>query len=198
MKIKPLYIYGAVIVLVIAFLLIFSTDSSKNADKKGGPLTGQEMPQDDIHKGLGNPSGANVPEEIKVKMEELKKAYEANPSDTLKARQYADFVAAGHRADEAIPVYEKILAKNSKRSDIRITLAQIYFDKGDYNKSEELINSILSYDRNNQLAQYNLGVLAAAKGDKAKARSIFQKIMKDYPKSAIAIDAEKAIVSIEK
>ncbi|HEX2868831.1 MAG TPA: tetratricopeptide repeat protein [Ignavibacteriales bacterium] len=191
MKIKPLYIYIGVVVLAVAFLVIFSTVKS---DKTG--TTSQNMPQDEIHKGLTQgkgPSSADLSEDIKQKMASLKESYEKNPDDTLKAREYAEFMAAAHKPDVAIPIYENILKKAPRRTDIRFSLGLVYYNQGNFDKAEELVKSVLSYDKNNVQAQYNLGAVAASRGEVNKARSIWQDIIKNYPKSEYATMAQEAI-----
>ncbi|MCU7503211.1 MAG: tetratricopeptide repeat protein [Ignavibacteria bacterium] len=190
MKIKPFYIYIGVVAAAIVFLIIFST---VNTDKAG--LNGK-MPQDAVHQGLKQgqgPSAADLSADIKNKMSALKSNYEKNPDDTLNAREYAEFLAAAHRPEVAIEIYENILKKAPKRTDIRFSLGLIYYERRDFNKAEELVNSVLGYDRNNVQAKYNLGAIASSRGDIAKARAIWQDIVKNYPKTEFATMAAEAI-----
>ncbi|MGE5399917.1 MAG: tetratricopeptide repeat protein [Ignavibacteriales bacterium] len=193
MKIKPIYIYAGVIVAAVIFLIIFSTGDKKNSSNPAN----SEMPKDEIHKGLtpgsGGVSGADVSAEVKQKMEALRQAYEKNPDDTLKTREYAEFLSAAHKPDQAIPLYENILKKGPQRTDIRFSLGLVYYNKGDFTKAEELVNSVLQYDKNNVQAEYNLGAIAASRGDNAKAKSIWQGIIKDHPNSEFAPLAKEAI-----
>ncbi len=83
MKIKSLYIYGTAILLVIALIVITSTDNSevKNSIVNNPQAT---MPQDDIHKGLSNnqgagPSKTDVKPEFWENLEKMGKVVEANP-----------------------------------------------------------------------------------------------------------------------
>src|SRR4030067_408304 len=101
MKIKPLYLYGGILVLATVFLIFFTSrkdsDSSENISKN-------EVPDDDIHKGLKNPNQSpgkeNVSSEVKHQLEMLKKSVEENPNDTLKMREYADLLATAHHPEE--------------------------------------------------------------------------------------------------
>ena len=97
------------------------------------------MPMDEVHKKLNNgmtqnPSGSNVSEEVKHKLDVMKKAVDANPSDTLKMREYADFLAAAHKPDDALLYYQKIIDKDKKRKDIYFSMTLIYYTKGDLGK----------------------------------------------------------------
>jgi tetratricopeptide (TPR) repeat protein len=140
------------------------------------------MPDDDVHKQLKSPGGnspgkENVSEEYRKKLAELKEAVDSNPSDTLAMRNYADFLSASHKMNEAIPYYEKILEVNPKRADIYFSLALIYYNKQDLVKCEDLNNSVLSFDPKNQMALYNLGAIAATQGKKDKAKEFWNKVV---------------------
>ena len=76
-------------------------------------------------------------------------------------RDYADFLSASHKMNEAITYYEKILEINPKRADIHFALAVIYFNKQDFQKCEDENNKVLTFDPKNQMALYNLGAIAA-------------------------------------
>lgn len=205
MKIKPFYIYGGLVLLAIIYLIVFTPgDSTKENNQKSLSQSGQ-MPQDDVHKGLspnagaedGNaPSGSNVNESVIKQMQELKSSYEANPSDTLRAREYAEFMAAAHKPDEAISVYEKILSKYPHKTDIRFSLALIYYNKQNYNKAEEIVKNVLGYDKRNAQAKFNLGAIAASNGDKDKAKVYWEEVEKENPSSQLAADARHAIESL--
>ena len=197
MKFKPLYAYLSLVLVLVVFLIIFS---QKNNNQSATDIASKEMPNDDIHKGLKNgeaPDKSNVSADIIRKMEELKKAAEENPNDTLKMKEYADFLTEAHKPDEAIQYYQKILKVDPKRTDILFSLSFIYYNKQDYNKSEEITNKILSYDKNNPLALYNLGAISATKGDNAKARDIWNKLIEKYPNSEAAAAAKQSLGNLK-
>ncbi len=197
MKFKPLYAYLSLVVILVVFLVVFT---QKNNNQSTTDIANQEIPNDDIHKGLKNgeaPNKSNVSADIIRKMEELKKAAEENPNDTLKLKEYADFLTEAHKPDEAIPYYQKILKVNPKRTDILFSLSFIYYNKQDYNKSEELTNKILSYDKNNPLALYNLGAISATKGDNEKAKDIWNKLIEKYPNAEAARAAKQSLENLK-
>ena len=195
MKIKPLYIYTGVVVLAIIFLVFFT---SRNDSDIPGNINTNQMPDDDVHKGLKDqvqapPGKGNVSSEIKHRLEMLKKAVEENPKDTLKMKEYADFLASAHHPDEAIKYYYNILNINPRRSDILFSLAYIYYNKKNYEKAEEVISKILLYEPDNTQAIYNLGAIAASNGDKQKAKAQWEKLVKNYPGSDEAKLAEGSL-----
>ena len=185
MKFKMAYLYIILGLGVVVTLFVLAGNNNK-PDEPTQNVSGQQIPNDEVHKGLqnpmdGNPSKSNVSQEVYEKMGRLKKEVEANPNDTLKMREYADFMAAAHRPDEAIIYYNKILKVNPRRIDILFDLSMIFYGRQDYQKAEDYTNRILSSDKNNTQALYNLGAIAASKGEKDRAKSIWTNLITNYP-----------------
>lgn len=181
MKFKPIYVYGILAVAAVALLIIVGIRETSNSSEVQ-ISTDQSMPDDDVHKQLKNqmntsPGKENVSDEYRKKLSELKEAVESNPSDTLAMRNYADFISASHKMNEAIPYYEKILEVNPKRADIYFSLALIYYNKQDLVKCEQLNNNVLSFDPKNQMALYNIGAIAATQGNKEKAKDFWNRVI---------------------
>ena len=200
MKFRIAYLYIILALGVVITLLFLAGRDNNGTEPAAGNIENQQVPNDEIHKGLGNPGGSNpskgnVSQEFYQKMDMLKKDVEANPNDTAKIKQYADFIAAAHKPEQAIPYYEKILKVDPERNDILFSLSMIYFSKQDYKKAEEYTNRVLDNDKNNTQAMYNLGAIAASKGDKARAKEIWNRLVSAYPGDEAA---ELAKSSLEK
>ncbi|MEW6196004.1 MAG: tetratricopeptide repeat protein [Bacteroidota bacterium] len=195
MKLKPIYIYIIVFAAFIVGIILFS------GTEKGNDTSNNNMPNDDIHKGLQNegdtPSKGNVMESAVLKLEELKKAYEKDPNDTLKIREYADMLTMAHKPQEAIALYHKILKVDSKRIDVLLQLTFLHYNNGDLPLAEETTNTILRIDRSSKLASYNLGAIEAAKGNKAKAKEIWESVIKKFPNTTVANIAEQSIKQLD-
>ena len=197
MKFKPIYLYGILVVAIVA-LLIF-VNIQETSDLAEVPVSDdQTMPEDDVHKQLKNSGGnapgkENVSEEYGKRMSELKDAVDKNPTDTLAMRNYADFLSASHKMNEAIPYYEKILSINPKRTDIYFSLALIYYNKQDLVKCEEVNNKVLSFDPKNQMALYNLGAIAATQGKTDKAKEFWNKVISINSKSETGKLAQESL-----
>lgn len=184
MKFKPMYLYGIVALIAIVTLIIVSqtnTDEKVNVD-----ITNKQMPADDVHKKLSNgmmqdPSGSNVSEEVKHKIEVMKKDVDANPDDTLKMREYADFLAAAHKPEEALLYYQKIIDKDKTRKDVFFAITFVHYTKGDFVKAEEVTLHMLQLFPGDPMVRYNWGAIEATKGNKEKAREIWTKLIKDNP-----------------
>jgi tetratricopeptide (TPR) repeat protein len=195
MKIKPIYIYG-VLALAALFVLIFLTD--RGTDEPG--IAGEGMPQDDIHKQFQTdqmPGKGNVSGEFYQQMEALRQDVEKNPNDTTKLKAYADYLTAAHQYDSAIPIYEQILTQDPRRTDIHFALTFIYYTRKDMAKAEEATKKVLSYDRNNLQAQYNMGAIAASKGENERAKDIWTRLSKENPGTKEAELASEGLQRLE-
>src|SRR3972149_4090029 len=160
MKFKPVYFYIGLIIIIITYLVI-SLSNSKNI-KSPDDIRNKDIPKDKIHQemtlpGQQVPGKSNVSAEVFQKLETLKNAFEKNPNDTVKIREYADFLMAAHQTENAIPLYQKLVKLNPGNSDAHFSLTYIYYLKKDFNKAEDETEIILSYDRNNPQALYNKG-----------------------------------------
>jgi tetratricopeptide (TPR) repeat protein len=194
MKIKPVYIYG-ILALGALFVLLFLTN--QGSDEPG--LSGNKMPQDDVHKQFNDtpPGKGNVSGEFYAELEKLRKDVEKDPNDTAKIKAYADYLTAAHQFDGAIPLYEEILDKNPRRTDIYFSLTFVYYNMKELDKAEEMTNRVLSYDKNNLQARYNLGAITAAKGDESTAKDIWNKLVKEYPSSREAGLAKDGLAKLK-
>lgn len=187
MKFKPIYLYAFIALVSVIILIIVASQNSDEPTAISSELN-QNIPNDDVHKNLMNqgsnqPSKENVSEEYRKKMAELKAEVEKNPDDTLALKKYADFLSAAHNMNDAITYYEKILKVNPKRSDVRFALAVIYYHKQDYSKCEDENKQVLSFDPNNQMALYNLGAVAATRGEVNKAKEFWNKVIEINPEN---------------
>ncbi len=197
MKFKPLYFYGAVLFTVVIVLIIVLQQDDKQEAIKNDIVNKQEMPQDDIHSQLGtgddSPGEQNVSEEYHKKLEDLRKAIEQNPGDTLAIRQYADFLAAAHQNDEAVSNYLKILKIDPSRTDILFYLSFIYYNQRNLDKADEYNNSILKLEPDNVQALYNKGSIFATRGDLEQAREIWNRIIVEFSESETSALAKQSL-----
>lgn len=193
MKIKPVFIYlGAFIIVII--LLVITSSGGKTSTPEPQVSEESTMPQDDIHQNLGKaPGTGNVSSEFKQKMEKLKSEYESNPKDTVNSKEYARLLAAAHKPAEALDVYKSILAVNSNRNDIRIELATVYYNLGQFNDAKNEIESVLKQQPDSPDILYNLGAVEAAMGNMQRAKEIWEKVKTDYPGTEAARIAETSL-----
>jgi len=203
-KLSPVVVYPAIMILAAVIIILFSTDfsskKSNDTSSQTGPITSEKLPIDDIHKNMGKevpPSKDNVISGIKKQMETLKVEVQKNPNDTAKVRQYADFLAEGHGQAEAIKYYEMILKKDPKRADILQSLGYIFYMQQDLNNAEAYIAKAYALDKNNYQAFFNLGAIAATKGDNEKAKKIWKEIIAKRPNTEVAKLAQEGLHQLQ-
>lgn len=196
MKLKPIYIYPAVIVIIVAVL--FFTSGSDDIENNVPQSSQQSMPDDDIHKGMGQmseaqPGKGNVKSEVYEQMEAMKKKIDASPSDTTTMLEYADLLYAAHRQSEAQTYYEKILSLDGNRTDILTKLTAIYYNKQDFQAAKEINDKIISIDPNDLFAKYNKGAIAVSLGDRETARKEWTELVEKFPNSEAGVTAKRAL-----
>ncbi|MDP3149404.1 MAG: hypothetical protein Q8N83_09785 [Ignavibacteria bacterium] len=203
-KLSPVVVYPAIMILAAVIIIIFSTDFSSKKNEvtapQAGSITTEKLPNDDVHKNMGKeipPSKDNVISGVKKRMEELKVEVEKNPTDTAKVRMYADMLAEGHGQADAVKYYEMILKKDPKRVDILQSLGYIFYIQQDLNKAEAYISKAYSLDKNNFQTFFNLGAIAATKGDNEKAKKIWNEIIAKRPNSEVAKLAQEGLLQLQ-
>lgn len=196
MKIRPIHIYlGAFIIIVISLVLMTSEDTTSS--QTPGISNQSQIPQDDIHQNLGNaPGSGNVSSEFKENMARLKAGYENNPSDTINALEYARLLAAAHKPNDALEVYNKILEFDLGRTDIRLEVATVYYNMQNFTEAKKQMEAVLAKEPNSPDVQYNLGAIEAALGNPARAKEIWEKVVAEYPSSEAAKIASSSLQNL--
>ncbi len=204
-RIKPLYVYLLLVFSIVVIFYFLSFNNSAGLTSEGSAsvlpdvnINGRQMPEDSIHKGLENPLSPkpnknNVMPEIVKHMNELKKDLDANPGDTSNIREYADFLASAHQSEKALQYYGKILNIDPARIDILNSMVYLYYSNKNYDTAEKYLKKIISIDKNNEDAMYNLGAIYANEGKKDKARQSWENLMRLYPNSSMAQKAGESL-----
>jgi len=203
MKVKPLYMYGTIFVLLVLAIVFTSSNTNQSLNVSPNSASESGIPNDDVHNGItgmteGTPSKSNVREDFWIKLESTKSEYENNPNDTLAMKNYAEMLAMSHQAEKAIELYEKILAVDSNRIDILLAEALAYFNEKNYAMAEVVTKKIISNDANNLEAKYNLAVISAAQGKIDEAKKIWKELSEKNPDSEIGKLAAKSLEQISK
>jgi len=199
-NIKPVFIYGFGVILALVVFWIISSQDNSTSKVPASDITSKQMPNDSLHRSLqmpGNkPDKANVMASIMKKMEEMKKDVQENPKDTVKIKKYAQFLEAAHQSKEALVYFDRILKIDPKRIDILYSEAYINYRDRNFKVAEKLLNKIISIDKTSLQAYYNLGAVAFSSGNKAKAKEIWTKLVKQHPNSKIGKLAKKTLDQI--
>ncbi len=200
-NVKPVYLYvGSFVIIIIALFIFANVRNEKHAVKNPERMdvSDEPIPNDPIHNALKNPIAekpdkSNVMPDIMQHMKDLKQAVAAHPSDTLKLREYADFLAQAQMNDKAINYYQKVLRINPRRVDIMTSMVYIFYSEHNLKQAENYLNKILAVNRNDVDAMYNLGAVWANEGNRDKAKQLWTKIVRDYPNSPLAQKAKASL-----
>jgi len=193
MKLKPIYIYGIVLIVAIAVIAIFSSNIFTGENPAG--TSNSQMPDDEMHQSMRGkmPSKDNVDKSAMQKLQELEKDVEANPNDTLKMKKLSSYYAVGHQKVQAISLLEKILDKGPNRIDILQALTYMEYSQKNFSKAETYNNQVSKLTNGSLESQFNVAVIEEGKGNTDKAKKLYQSLVKNNPKTDIAKMAQAAL-----
>lgn len=192
MKFKPIYIYLILLFVALATIITNSSKEDKIIDESNNNMIHNEDHESAIMNSQ-TPSSANVSSSYVEKMNEFTKRLIEDPNDTLVLREYADFLAVGHKEEEAIINYKKILEVDNKRIDILKKTSLVYFNLGKFRETKEYIVKILSRDAGNTEAIYNLGVVEARIGDLDAAKKQWEDLIANHPNTKMSDMAKESL-----
>ena len=188
-QIKYLYlILGLIVVGMIAYFVV-----SKEVEKTNKP----QMPNDEIHQGLKNRQSMQMDKELLAKIDSLKNIVNQNPKDTIALNHLAFFLMQAHKFDEAVVYFENLLKINPDRLDVLNVLAEMNFNLQKFDKSENYLKRIIKLEKNNDIAQYNLGVVYIMQGKKDEARKIWSELVKKNPDSELGKMAKESLQGLQ-
>lgn len=194
--------YGIIFVIIIATIIFTSANDKEELRAVSNPQSEIKMPKDAVHQGMGvgegAPSKSNVREDFWTKMDKYKADIEANPNDTLAMKNYAQLLGMSHQTEQAIELYEKILAIDPNRIDILLAKGLAFYNDQNYKMAEVVTKRIIAKDDKNLEAKYNLGVIAASQGKDADAIKIWNELSEKYPNDKIGKLAADALIQIGK
>jgi len=195
--------YGIIFVIIIAAIVFTSSNNKEELTAVSNPQGEMGIPNDAVHQGMGGvnndgPSKSNVREDFWAKMDKYKADLEANPNDTLAMRNYAQMLGMSHQTEQAIELYEKILAIDPNRMDILLAEGLAFYNDQNYQMAEVVTKRIIAKDDKNLEAKYNLGVIAAAQGKDVDAIKIWKELAEKYPNEEVGKLSSNALVQISK
>ncbi len=191
MKFNLKYLYlilGLVVVGMIAYIIVAREMDNKKA---------QKMPDDEIHRNLGQRQFQQMSKEIQAKIDSLKEVVKNNPNDTIALNHLGFFLLQEHKFDEAELYFEKLLKINPKRIDVLNVVAEMNFNLQKFDKSEDYLKRIIKLEKDNVVAQYNLGVVYLMQGKKADARKAWEELIKKDPNSELAKMAKESLQALQ-
>jgi len=188
-QIKYLYLFlGLFVVGMIAYFLV-----AREAEKKNTA----QMPDDEIHRGLRDRQSMQMDKELLVKIDSLKQIVNQNPKDTIALNHLGFFLMQAHKFDEAEIYFENLLKINPDRLDVLNVLAEMNFNLQKFEKSENYLKRIIKLEKNNEVAQYNLGVVYVMQGRKDEAKKVWTELIKKNPDSELGKMAKESLQGLQ-
>jgi len=110
---------------------------------------------------------------------EYKEIAELDPPNPLVNFRLADALLRAGRARESVAYYDKVLAAGPGTADPFVGLATAYAEMGRLDRARTVLEHGVALDPRNGQAQYNLGEIARAEGDRDRARSRYRAALED-------------------
>ncbi|MBI4462898.1 MAG: tetratricopeptide repeat protein [Acidobacteria bacterium] len=154
------------------------TRQAKQAAPQTAPLLGE---QPSAEEAMGLPPG-HPPMDVSRQIVALRQQAEQNPEDAGAALRLAEFLFEIGRCQEAIPWYERALAREPKNLDARVALASCLADTNQPDAAIEQLNAVLALKPNEPHALYHLALtLLRGKQDRAGAERVRQQLRQVNP-----------------
>ena len=197
MKRPPVYtilIVGLPLLLIAGYMLL-GTEQSAPSDFVHPPLPpgATEMPAD----GSVAPSSENVTDAYFHQVFILRERLRSNPEDTLAMRQLGRLFQDGHRMASADSAYTAYLTRRRRARQVWLDLAATRAGDKRWDDAEEAIADMLREYPGDPSAYYNLGAIAANKGDFDTARAMWEKTVNSADDSAVVRMARNALARLD-
>jgi Flp pilus assembly protein TadD len=102
-----------------------------------------------------------------------------DPDNPLVNFRLADALLRSGRPREAIPLFRRVVAGEPRTADPFVGLAAAYADIERLDEAGRVLEAALAVDPRNGQVRYNLGEIARARGDRARARGFYESALDD-------------------
>jgi len=181
-RLPYIYLLSFIVCAVTILFVGWKLNHSSNLSNDGKKI-------ESINKNGMNDAAANISQ----KLAELKREIDNNPQDTLKMKEYANLLGGVHNDREAAKVFENILLIGPNRIDVMLVLTYIYFTLGNTAQAEEYTHRVLTINKDNPEAIFNLGIIELKKGNKEKAKQILNSVINKFPNNNVALYAKSTL-----
>jgi tetratricopeptide (TPR) repeat protein len=177
---KPSQAYGfitlcVVIALTIVFLILDSNRETIEEKKRNSSNT------------------VDIPEEIKVKLEQLA----ANPESVPLNIEIANLLFDHNQFDQAIPFYQRALQGDPANIAVQIDMAVCYFNLRQFDQAIAEMEKALRIDPDHPKGLFNMGIIYYNLKDFDKVREYWEKLFAAHPDGMEAKRANELLQSLE-
>lgn len=143
------------------------------------------------------PSRENVADAYYHQIFILREKLSSNPADTLAMRQLGRLFQDGHRMASADSAYTSYLARRRRARQVWLDLAATRAGDKRWSDAEATVTEMLTEYPGDPSAFYNLGAIAANKGDFVRARSMWEQTMNTADDSTVVRMARRALARLD-
>ncbi|HID40465.1 MAG TPA: tetratricopeptide repeat protein [Calditrichaeota bacterium] len=139
-----------------------------------------------------------VPAEAMVRVQALKEAIETNPDDVKSMVQLANLYFDVSKFAQAIQYYKRALMIEQTNTNVLIDLGVAYFNTGKGDSALTFMNKALEIAPDHKQGLYNIGIVYYNLDKFDKAVNYWQILIRKYPQSREAQNAQSFIEQIKK
>ena len=121
-------------------------------------------------------------------LKEMQTASQAEPDRRDLKLAYADLLLRSEKYDDAIKIYQELVAKDPKAVGLNYRLGEAYRRKGDLNAAIDTFRKGSQLEPNDSTNLLQLGLLMEGTGKRDQAKPIYEQILKIQPDHPIALN----------
>lgn len=169
-------------VLVIGFIVLYSSGVFDSSSKKGGEM-------------MNNNLSSGVDLNNLQRINQLREKANTAPDDFETILELGHLLMDSGFFTEAISNYQKYLTKNPKNADVIIDMGVCYFELNQLDMADSIMQSALDFNPKHQIGHLNLGVVNLKKGNTEKSKDWFRKAIEINPATEYAQRARELLES---
>lgn len=146
----------------------------------------------------GQPGNMASMEQVFAQIDSLKKALTQNPQDTSAALTLGEMFEMAGKPAEAREYYLSYLKINSRNLDVRMRVANTYFNEKNYQGAQDELKKVIDLYPNSAIALYNYGLTLHLNGDPQGALASWEKAAQLDPHGEAGQHAREALDTFQK
>jgi tetratricopeptide (TPR) repeat protein len=187
-------VYGALLLLVAIALTIVVVQQESSKDESTDSVAGSVAPGSSPLEEA--PSKENASEGVRNAIDHLKKVVEDDPDNANALFELARLLQDAHQPLDAIRNYETGLRLRPENTGARVDYSLCLFESGRVDEALTQNRIVLSYDRTNTKALYNIGAVYANRGVRDSAEAYWNRLIVLAPEDDLAGQARANITKL--
>jgi cytochrome c-type biogenesis protein CcmH/NrfG len=135
-------------------------------------------------------TAAGDQEDYSAMVADLENKHQRDPADLDTTLALADAYLMNDRDDEALKLYDQVLARRPNDPHAQAQSAMVWHARGDDARAHTLLDTVLARDPGCQIAHYDLAILCYSQDNAAQAREEWQRAAAIDPQSRLGRSAQ--------